>query len=87
VRARDVADDWVGELKLAPDGRPAEYHALRLESRTPEGAIFAAKIPGGAVDFGYRARLRDGRSRTTARIDYEPRPVAQKLEATLVLPA
>jgi hypothetical protein len=87
VAAKAIADAWTGAARVEPDGRPVEWYPLVLESRSGNDAIFAAKIPGGSVDFGYRARLRDGRTRKVARIDYEPRPVAQKVEAVLILPA
>ncbi len=87
VASKAVADGWTGTARVEPDGRAAEWYALTLESRSADGAIFAAKIPGGAVDFSYGARLRDGRTRRSARIDYEPRPVVQRIEATLILPA
>ena len=86
VASRAIADAWTGSARVDPDGRPPEWYPLAHESRSADGAVFAAKIPGGAVDFSYRARLRDGRTRKIARIDYEPRPVAQKIEATLILP-
>jgi hypothetical protein len=87
VSAKAVEDAWSGEVRVAPEGRAPEWYGLKLEERTSGGAVFAAKIPGGAVDFAYTARLRDGRTRKTARIDYEPRPVVQRIEAALVLPA
>ncbi|HEX7898266.1 MAG TPA: hypothetical protein VF950_10935 [Planctomycetota bacterium] len=87
VAAKDVADGWTGAVRVEPDGRGPDWYPLALESRAADGAIFAAKIPGGSVDFSYRARLRDGRTRRLARIDYEPRPVVQRIEATLILPA
>ena len=88
VKAASIPDGWIGEVKATPDGRPAETYPLALESRGAGGeAVFAARIPPGSIDFNYKARLRDGRTRKTARLDYEPRPVVQKLEAALILPA
>ncbi len=88
VKSASIPDGWVGEVKATPDGRPAETYPLTLESRSSGGeAVFAARIPPASLDFGYRARLRDGRTRKDARLDYEPRPVVQKLEAALILPA
>ena len=50
------------------------------------GATFVATIPPASVDFGYRAWLRDGRTRRTAEVKYVPRPVVQKIDAWVLLP-
>lgn len=75
-----------GSVEIRPDGRPAEDFPIAFESRDAEGAIFSATLPPASVDFGYRAWLRDGRTRKGARVDYEPRPVVQKIEAWVLLP-
>jgi len=76
-----------GSVEIRPEGRPSEDYPLVFESKDGKGgAVFAASIPPGSVDFGYRARLRDGRTRKPAIVDYEPRPVVQKIDAWVLLP-
>lgn len=77
-----------GEVRVEPEGRAREYYPLVYHSRSPEGeAVFAAAIPPSSVNFRYRAWLKDGRTRRPSEVLYEPRPVVQKIDAWVLLPA
>ena len=76
-----------GSVRIEPAGRPDEEYPIVFESKGREGeAIFAATIPPASVNFGYRAWLRDGRTRRRAELAYVPRPVVQKIDAWVLLP-
>jgi hypothetical protein len=76
-----------GVVVVEPAGLPAEEYLLSYEGKDEKGAVFRASIPPTAAGFTYRARLKDGRTRRRAEVVYEPRPVVQKLEAWVLLPA
>jgi hypothetical protein len=76
-----------GTVRVEPAGRPEEEYPIIFEAKDERGgATFVATIPPASVDFGYRAWLRDGRSRTAAQVQYVPRPVVQKIDAWVLLP-
>lgn len=75
-----------GEVRIDPVDRPSEYYPLTLEMVNNDVFVYKAVIPPGSVHFEYKAWLKDGRSKKPARVQYEPRPVVQKLEAWVVLP-
>ncbi|HXX94897.1 MAG TPA: hypothetical protein VEN81_14830 [Planctomycetota bacterium] len=76
-----------GTIRIEPKERPEEEYPLAFEARDEKlGATFLATIPPASVDFGYRAWLRDGRSRKPAQVRYVPRPVVQKIDAWVLLP-
>src|SRR5438876_9509542 len=76
-----------GSVRIVPKDRPSEDYPLVFESRDARGgAIFAATIPPASVNFSCKAWLRDGRTRKDSFVDYEPRPVVQKIDAWVLLP-
>ena len=76
-----------GSVLVEPAGRPDEEYPVVFEAKDEKGgATFIATIPPASVDFGYRAWLRDGRTRKTAAVQYVPRPVVQKIDAWVLLP-
>ncbi|MCI0657720.1 MAG: hypothetical protein L0170_11705 [Acidobacteria bacterium] len=76
-----------GMVRIEPRGRPAEEYPLVLESADGAGgAIFSAVIPPTTIGFVVRGWLGDGRTRKPASIEYEPRPVVQKVDGWVLLP-
>src|SRR5205085_5198495 len=62
-------------------------YPIVFESKDAKGeATFIATIPPASVNFGYRAWLRDGRTRKPAALVYVPRPVVQKIDAWVLMP-
>ncbi len=88
-RARGAVafESIAGSVRIEPAGRPDEDYPVVFEAKDQEGgATFVATIPPASVDFGYRAWLRDGRTRKRAELAYVPRPVMQKIDAWVLLP-
>jgi hypothetical protein len=81
------AEHLRGEVRLdLPDGAN-ERHELIFESRDESGATFLARVPPLARDFTYRAWLKDGRTHEVAEVHFEPRPIVQRQQAWVQLPA
>jgi hypothetical protein len=77
-----------GTVRIQPDGQPSFTVPLTLLWVQNENtAVYAAKLPPSSVDFGYSARLGDGRTRTPNRVKYVPRPNIEQQEGYLILPA
>ena len=89
VRGEGVREDLRGEVRIdAGDGRPAEGYELAFDSwQGPGEALFVARVPASSTDFAFDARLKDGRTHRPGRVHFEPRPVVQKQEAWVQLPA
>jgi hypothetical protein len=83
---KDVVKGLEGEVRIDPVDRPSEYYTLTWDASNDGISVYKAVIPPGSVHFEYKAWLGDGRSKKAARVQYEPRPVVQKLEAWVVLP-
>ncbi len=86
-----VTGEWseglVGTAYVRPDDNPEDTYPLAYESTAPDGsAVFAAKLPPSSVGFTFRARLRDGRTRTPGRVEFEPPPQVKDIEAWQLLP-
>lgn len=82
--AWDEAD--VGRLRVQPDGQPEEYYDLKFERAEGDGAYFVTKLPAGSTDFGFAARLANGRTRASARVAFEAPPQATEVQAWQLLP-
>ncbi len=77
-----------GELRIAPVGRRSEVYPLVHERTESDGsALFVARNIHSSVDFGYGAWLGDGRTRKPAFVRFVPRPVVDKQDAWVQLPA
>ncbi|MBM3979321.1 MAG: hypothetical protein FJ304_03370 [Planctomycetes bacterium] len=64
-----------------------EYYDLKFEKEADGGgAYFATKLPAGSRDFGFRARLGNGRSREPGKVIFEAPPAADEIEAWQILP-
>ncbi len=82
------AADLTGSAFVRPDGNPEDEYPLAFESEGADGsAVFAAKLPPSSVGFDFRARLRDGRTRTPGRVEFEPPPQVKDIEAWQLLPS
>lgn len=82
------AEDLTGRAYVRPDDNPEDAYPLAYESAAPDGsAVFAAKLPPSSVGFSFKARLRDGRTRTAGRVEFEPPPQVKDVEAWQLLPA
>ncbi|MBV9125913.1 MAG: hypothetical protein JO112_21390, partial [Planctomycetes bacterium] len=83
-----ISRDWQGEVRITRAGRPEERVPLEYESRDwPWEATFVAHVPPtDDADFTYQASVRDGRTRDSSRVHYEPRPAVVEQRAWVVLP-
>ena len=81
------AEDLSGRAFVLPDGNPEDTYPLAYESTAADGsAVFAAKLPPSSVGFSFKARLRDGRTRSPGRVEFEPPPQVKDIEAWQLLP-
>ncbi|HEX4612141.1 MAG TPA: hypothetical protein VH092_28360, partial [Urbifossiella sp.] len=81
------SDGLTGNAYVRPDDNPEDTYPLAYESTTPDGAaVFAAKLPPSSVGFSFKARIRDGRTRTPGRVEFEPPPQVKEIEAWQLLP-
>ena len=86
--AGPVPDDAVGELRLEPEGQPAETLPLTFASRDADGsATFAAEVPPTGSAFSFRAWVGGGRLKQPGVVRFEARPAVASIEAFAVLPA
>lgn len=60
--------------------------SMHLELRHEAGNVWAARVPALDTGFTYRAWLADVRLRTPGVVRYEPRPVVQSIQTTVLLP-
>jgi hypothetical protein len=82
----ELSSQAQGEVRIAPEGQPAERYPLELESTTPGGAVFLAHIPPSTADFSYHARLQDARTRRPGHVHFEAQPAIIELHAWAQLP-
>ncbi len=82
-----VAEHLKGEVRIDSNDAGSERHELVFESRDEAGATFLARVPPASRDFTYRAWLKDGRTHQPADVHFEPRPIVQRQQAWVQLPA
>jgi hypothetical protein len=88
VTADDIGDDWAGEVVVAPDGQPRDRFPLTFLERDGDGrALFGVELPPASADFVHSARLGDGRSHRPSAVRFVPRPVIERQDAFVLLPA
>jgi hypothetical protein len=76
-----------GTVTVAVEGQPDADYDLTHEKTLADGrAVFAAKVPHSSVNFRYRARLGDGRTKGWDEVVFEPRPVVTVYGAWVALP-
>lgn len=81
-------EDATGSAFVRPEDNPEDTYRLTYEGANPDGsATFVAKLPPSSVNFTFRARLRDGRTRTPGAVAFEPPPQVKEIEAWQLLPA
>ncbi|MEO2090294.1 MAG: hypothetical protein ABGY75_12445, partial [Gemmataceae bacterium] len=82
-----VNEDTVGRLRVAyPSGE--EQYELQNAGPLPDGgALFTATLPPASEPFTFRARVKDGRMKTPAGVEFAPRPVVTDVAAWVLLPA
>lgn len=81
------AEGMTGTARVAPDDQPADAYTLAFEKADDDGsATFTATLPPASVPFTFTARLADGRTRTPGRVEFEPPPQVQTLDAWQLLP-
>jgi hypothetical protein len=85
-----VTGEWdeaaVGRIRVQPEGQPEEYYDLKFERAEGDGACFATKLPASSTDFGFAARLVNGRTRDAGFVKFEAPPQATEVEAWQLLP-
>lgn len=87
VKGRIGAGDN-GKVFVKVEGQPEVDYDLALEeSADNERSIWSAKIPHSSVNFTYRGRIGDGRTKLPDEIRFEPRPNVTIHGAWAALPA
>jgi hypothetical protein len=82
------AEHLRGEVRIEPKDGDSERHELVFESQDDAGtATFLARVPPSSHDFTYRAWLKDGRTRESADVHFEARPIVQRQQAWVQLPS
>ena len=81
-------ETMTGRARVVPDDQPADDYALAFEKEDPDGsaAFFTATLPPASVPFTFTARLADGRTRAPGRVEFEPPPQVNQLDAWQLLP-
>jgi hypothetical protein len=83
-----VDEDTVGQLVVDPEGQARQHYYLVWWKAGDDGAnLFRVELPPLTTDFSYAARLDDGRTRKPGHVTFVARPVVQKQEAWVQLPA
>jgi hypothetical protein len=83
-----VTEETIGEVIVAPEGQSRYSDKLTYRTRLKDGAaLFGVELPPSTIDFVYSARLGDGRTRKPGHVQFVPRPIVQKQEAWVQLPA
>jgi hypothetical protein len=76
-----------GVVRVSPEGQPTDDYPLAFEQENPDGsASYTAKLPPSSINFTFKARLQDGRTRTPGAVAFEPPPQVTDIEARVVLP-
>jgi hypothetical protein len=82
------AEHLKGEVRIELNDGESERHELIFDSQDEDGAAtFLARVPPLSRDFSYRAWLKDGRTHRPAEVHFEPRPIVQRQQAWVQLPA
>jgi hypothetical protein len=89
-----VTGEWdetaVGRIRVQPTGQPEEYYDLKFERAAraddTDGAYFVTRLPASSTDFGFAARLVNGRTRDAGFVRFEAPPQANEVEAWQLLP-
>jgi hypothetical protein len=80
-------ETMTGTARVTPDDQPADDYALTFEKEAEDGsATFTAALPPASVPFTFSARLADGRTRAPGRVEFEPPPQVNQLDAWQLLP-
>lgn len=76
-----------GALVVSVENQPDAEYQLLWEAMTGDGkAVFAAKVPHSSVNFKYRARLGDGRTKGWDKVEFVPRPTVTIYGAWVQMP-
>jgi hypothetical protein len=82
-----IEEKMKGKLIVAVDNQPDAEYDLAYESAAGDGqAIFSSTIPHSSMNFKYRARLGDGRTRGWDEVVFEPRPAVTIYGAWVAMP-
>lgn len=77
-----------GTVRVSPEGQPTDDYALQFEKENADGsASYTAKLPPSSINFTFKARLQDGRTRQPASVVFEPPPQVTDIEAWVLLPS
>ncbi len=88
-RTGTLRPELQGQVEVTPKDGIADRYPLaftRLVPGTTDRAIYQVRVPPSTVDFTYRARLGDGRTRAPGQVVFEPRPAVVRLDAWVQLP-
>jgi len=76
-----------GTAYVYPEGQPSERYELKFHSALAPGkALFTATVPQSTANFEFQARLSDARTRDRGKVNFQPRPSVQSIEAWALLP-
>ena len=79
----------VGSVRIQETGDDGRSFRVPLTLESAGGndkAVYVAKVPAGNVDFTYKAKIMDGRSRSAGNVTYAARPVVTEQRASVILP-
>lgn len=80
--------DRTGTVRVSPEGQPTDEYTLAFEKENPDGsASYAVTLPPSSIDFTFKARLQDGRTRSPGTVKFEPPPQVTDIEAWVLLPS
>jgi hypothetical protein len=83
-----VDEDTEGQVVVDPEGQSREHHKLVWWKAGKDGDnLFRVELPVMTTDFAYAARIADGRTRKPGQVQFVARPIVQKQEAWVQLPA
>lgn len=79
--------DRTGVVRVSPEGQPTDEYTLAFEKENPDGsASYTTRLPPSSINFTFKARLQDGRTRTPGAVAFEPPPQVTDIEARVLLP-
>jgi hypothetical protein len=77
-----------GTVFVTPEDQPQESYPLAFSTTLGDRrAYFTAKVPASSVNFTFKARLADARTREIGEVKFEARPAVKNIEAWAILPA
>lgn len=84
----ELADSATGTVSVTPAAGKGEQYELKNAGKQDDGSyLFTADLPPATESFTFTARVKDGRMRQPAEVQFEPRPVVTEVAAWVLAPA